>query len=118
MTKPLPFTDKFPRLYDQTTYSNAVNYVSQRCAAIRRGDDGYTCSTFALIPVFRAWVKHNGRTAQTYAIMGRPWSSADLHYSPPSVDTMIAAAQHGEKTIDHSTGREVVTKQFQALHGW
>ena len=112
------FSDRFPHLYAQPTFSDACLYLSRLEWLAREKDDAGYFTDFMLLPVLESWIDKNGKQALVYAEMGKPFSSADLHFPAPSPETMAAAVHAGMKTVDHSTGKEVLTKQWRALHGW
>lgn len=107
----------YPDLFKQETWSNMCLYLSRLEMLARRKDQAGPFIDFVLVPVIQEWIRRNGKQAQTYALMGRPFSSADLHYGPPNAEIAAAAVHAGVWTHDAS-GKPVITPQWAALHGW
>ena len=109
---------KYPGLLDQKTWTAMCRLLFNQEVEARRSGRAFDFSDFMLGPVIKYWMKKNAKMAQTYALMGHPFSNADLHYGPPTIPVCLAAIHAGPKTIDHSAGKEVDTPQWKALHGW
>ena len=103
-----------PGLYDRKTWHDMCLFLFWKRVEANRKDDGYTYSDFNLYPLIGAWEKRCGAEAQMRAFEAGVAGS----HPPPSPEQAVRAIDEGPKTIDHSTGKEVTTKAWAALHGW